>query len=101
MGYKVPSGCTVLSNKTDTNKFKRTCPDEHKFNLTHCEVSENGIDACDRWTIFEWLFTPKPGVFGLVGGFANVTGFGLIAILTIMCICSMPFVRRGEHFQVY
>jgi hypothetical protein len=46
------------------------------------------------------LFTAHPGVFGLVRGWANPTGFALIAIITIMTICSMPFVRKGGRFEV-
>ena len=47
------------------------------------------------------MFTARPGVFGLVGGFANPTGVALIIILTVMVICSMSFVRRGGYFQVF
>ena len=47
------------------------------------------------------MFTTKPGMFGLFGGFANPTGVALIIILTIMFICSLSFVRRGGYFQVF
>ena len=47
------------------------------------------------------MFTTKPGVFGLVGGYANPTGVALILILTLMVICSMSFVRRSGYFQVF
>ncbi|RZC33532.1 NADPH oxidase 5 [Asbolus verrucosus] len=38
------------------------------------------------FTANEWLFTNKPGTFGLVGGLANPTGFALFFILLVMSI---------------
>ena len=32
---------------------------------------------------------------------ANITGIALIGILTVMVVCSMPFVRRGGYFEVF
>ena len=52
------------------------------------------------WSFAEWIVTSKPGLFGLVGGYANPTGVALIVILTIMAICSLPFVRRSGRFEV-
>ena len=46
------------------------------------------------------MFSSKPGVFGLVPGFANPTGVALIIILPLMVVCSMSFVRRSGYFQV-
>ena len=103
-GYNLPPGCKLelLSNEGDINNTNSTiCPYEKDFNLTHCEVSNNGNEFdCDRWTIFQWLFTYKPGLFGLIRGCANVTGIALTIILTTMCMFSMPFVRKSGHFQV-
>lgn len=48
----------------------------------------------------EWIFTSKPKLFGLVGGWANPTGIALIVILVVMTVCSLPFVRRGGCFEV-
>ena len=48
----------------------------------------------------EWLFTLKAGIGWIGPGFAYVSGWVLDVVLTIMVICSMPFVRRGGHFQV-
>ena len=47
------------------------------------------------------MLTVKPGLFGLLGGVANPTGVGLLAIMIIMFICSLPFVRRTGHFEVF
>ncbi|KAL3884556.1 hypothetical protein ACJMK2_024689 [Sinanodonta woodiana] len=48
----------------------------------------------------EILFTADAKV-GFVGGSAFITGWLLDIILIIMLICSMPFVRRRGHFQVF
>ena len=53
-----------------------------------------------RYSYLEWIFTSKPNVMGLIPGWANLTGVGLILILTIMCICSMPIIRKKGHFEV-
>lgn len=58
------------------------------------EVNKN------NYTIPEWIFTAKPGLFGLVAGWANPTGVILFVILCIMCVCSLAFVRRGGCFEV-
>ena len=34
-------------------------------------------------------------------GIANPTGVILIIVLTIMVVCSMPFVRRSGHFEAF
>lgn len=54
----------------------------------------------DEYSVAEWLLTAKPGLFGLIGGYANPTGVVLIIILVIMFVCSQPFVRRGGSFEV-
>ncbi|XP_053387037.1 NADPH oxidase 5-like isoform X3 [Mercenaria mercenaria] len=53
--------------------------------------------ALEMWEV---LFTVKAGV-GYVGGSAFITGWLLDIILIVMVICSMPFIRRGGHFQVF
>lgn len=59
-----------------------------------------------NWTYLDFLFVPEPtsqkGVLslGLVPGYAFNTGVALMMILTIMVICSLPFVRRGGCFEV-
>ena len=92
LGYKIPTGCnltTVCGNKTDMMVER---------NLTFCQVC---LDGARPWNIIEWFFTAKTGVFGLIGGWANPTGFALITILAIMFLCSMPFVRRSGKFEVF
>lgn len=54
-----------------------------------------------NFTLSEWFFTSRPGLFGLISGWANPTGFLLITILTVMFVCSLPFVRRGGSFEIF
>ncbi|XP_018332506.1 NADPH oxidase 5 [Agrilus planipennis] len=54
-----------------------------------------------NFTVAEWLFTSRPGLFGLIGGWANPTGVLLFIILLIMFICSQAFVRRGGCFEIF
>ncbi|KAL6262435.1 hypothetical protein P5V15_007520 [Pogonomyrmex californicus] len=54
-----------------------------------------------NYSMSEWLLTTRPGRFGLVAGTAYPTGVVLLIILTIMIVCSMPFVRRGGCFEVF
>lgn len=49
----------------------------------------------------EWLFTTIPGLFGLIPGVANLTGWGLCVILGVMIPCSLPFVRKTGYFEVF
>ncbi len=53
-----------------------------------------------NYTLYEWLLTSKPGVYGLVGGAANPTGVALGSLLLVMFFCSQAFVRRGGCFEV-
>ncbi|XP_033725536.1 NADPH oxidase 5-like isoform X2 [Pecten maximus] len=50
--------------------------------------------------LWEILFTNRAG-YGWVYGTAIVTGWVLDIIIVIMIICSLEFVRRGGHFQVF
>ena len=65
------------------------------------------FNVADRWvidgrtySISEWLFTTKPGVYGLIPGVANITGWALLIIALIISISSLPFVRKGGNFEV-
>lgn len=62
-------------------------------------VNDPVINA-GNFTTVEWLLTMRPGLFGLVPGIANPSGISLIVILSVMFICSQPFVRRGGCFEV-
>ncbi|XP_053673530.1 uncharacterized protein LOC128723791 [Anopheles nili] len=72
----------------------------HLFNFTTIVVNDPVLNA-NNYTTAEWLFTARPGMFGLIGGCANPTGVVLVLILLIMFICSQPFVRRGGSFEVF
>jgi hypothetical protein len=72
-GYKRPEGCPEIQTGT---------PCEHNY------------------TMWEWLFTSKPGIWGLMGGWANPTGVAMIICLTVMFVCSLPVIRRSGHFEV-
>ena len=97
LNYQFPDGCTV-SNLTSV------CPPgvlDPSLNVTLCQVCDPNSGHRGPWTYHEWLFTMKPGVFGLIPGIANVSGISLIIILNVMVVCSMPFVRRGGYFEVF
>ena len=87
--------CTMeaLNNGEDGNQAQNRERNE-------CEIALEEAEPCQRWSIFDWLFTPNHGVFGLAKGFANITGVALITILTIMVLCSLPIVRKSGYFQV-
>ncbi|XP_052870850.1 NADPH oxidase 5-like, partial [Anopheles cruzii] len=72
----------------------------HLCNFTTIVVNDPVINA-NNYTTAEWLFTARPGLFGLIGGVANPTGIALAVILLVMFICSQPFVRRGGSFEVF
>ena len=60
----------------------------------------HALNEGHNFTYAEWLLTMKPGKFGLVPGFANPSGIALMVILTVMVICSQPFVRKKGNFEV-
>ena len=41
------------------------------------------------------------GTIGWVYGTAGLTGFLLLIILIIMCVCSLPVVRRKGKFEIF
>ncbi|CAF4424295.1 unnamed protein product, partial [Rotaria magnacalcarata] len=47
-----------------------------------------------------YMFTTRPDV-GWVGGFASLSGIILCIILAAIVICSMQWIRRGGHFEVF
>ena len=94
LGYHLPPGCSI-SNDT------QLCPSgslDAAMNVTVCQLCPG--NGSDPWTYYEWILTGKPHVFGLMPGWANPTGVALISVLTLMVICSLPFVRRGGYFEV-
>ena len=78
--YKMPEGCSI---QNATGVLTQICQPESA-----------------RYSYLEWMFTIKPGLFGLVPGCANITGVILLLSLTIMVIGSMNCVRRSGHFEV-
>ena len=58
-------------------------------------------DDAMPYSYSDWMLTDKPMSFGLIPGWANPTGIILIIVLTVMVICSMPFVRRGGFFEIF
>ena len=91
----------TYNNISDTHMKHQLIKNEcEKGNKGGCEEALELLTKCKPWSIFDWLLTPGPGVFGLVGGWANITGVLLIVILTIMIVCSLPFVRVNGYFEV-
>ncbi|XP_055837078.1 NADPH oxidase 5 isoform X2 [Episyrphus balteatus] len=72
----------------------------HLINFSTVVVNHPRLNGCD-YSLAEWLFTSRPGLFGLIKGWANPTGCALIVILMIMFVCSQPFVRRKGSFEVF
>jgi NADPH oxidase 5 len=72
----------------------------HIINFSFYVIYDPVINA-DNYSLLEFFFTSRPGLFGLIPGWANPTGFLLIIILMVMFICSLPFVRRGGSFEVF
>ena len=62
-----------------------------------CQVGED----CEPWSYMDWMLTTKPGLFGLIPGCANPTGVGLMVTMIIIFVCSLPFVRRRGHFEIF
>lgn len=82
-----------------SNETSKCPPDflNSQANITHCQYCPGDAEP---YSYYDWMFTMKPGVFGLIGGIANPSGVALMISLSIMVICSMPFVRRGGYFEV-
>ena len=101
--YNTPDHCSIVE-ETNTN-FNCSKPEGLQLdpNISYtdgpwlCQVGED----CQPWTYMEWLLTTKPGLFGLVHGAANPTGVGLMITMIIIFVCSLPFVRRRGHFEIF
>ncbi|KAG6451715.1 LOW QUALITY PROTEIN: NADPH oxidase 5 [Manduca sexta] len=72
----------------------------HLCNFSMVVVNDPVLNA-QNWTLYEWLLTERPGLFGLVHGAANPTGAALLVLLAVMLLCSQPCVRRGGSFEVF
>ncbi|KAJ8982927.1 hypothetical protein NQ317_004583 [Molorchus minor] len=78
----------------------------HICNFSLVVVNDRKINA-KNFTTSEWLFTSKPGAFGLIGGLANPTGFALFFhtssnIFYYTHLMYVPFwillILHGPHF---
>jgi len=102
--YTLPDGCKLVRSVDEeavncapgSLDIPRNVHEDVFRNITFCQVCPFG----EPYTYTEWIFTKKHGMFGM-GGCANITGVALLAILLIMFVCSLPFVRKSGHFQVF
>ena len=106
--YRVPPGCIIVdySSPDSVHCVHGSLDIPSGVNLD--VVYNNGSFLCqacteggEPWTYAEWMLTMKPNMFGLISGIANPSGIALMCILTTMVICSLPFVRRRGHFEIF
>jgi len=106
--YHVPPGCEIVDSSSSNISF---CPPDSMDTPegVHPDyIYNNGSFLCQAcsedarpWTYVEWIFTMQPHMFGMMHGIANPSGVALITILTVMFVCSLPFVRRRGHFELF
>lgn len=86
VNYTLPANCRINT----TSLYQECSQGETNFspNIT-------------GYSLADWLFTTQPGAFGLFPGFAFPTGVILISVVTIMFVCSLPFVRRRGNFEIF
>ncbi|KAL4709502.1 hypothetical protein ACJJTC_007233 [Scirpophaga incertulas] len=72
----------------------------HLCNFSLIVVNDPELNEAE-WSTLEWILTSRPGLFGLVPGWANPTGVVLVVLLVVICVCSRPQVRRGGCFEVF
>jgi len=102
--YTIPAGCQLVGMEQEESKdclagsleMPTGINLEVSRNITVCQACSSG----QPYTYFEWLFTRKPGMFGMAGS-ASLSGIALMLVLLVIFICSLPFVRRSGHFQVF
>ena len=106
--YHPPDHCQILSgleNMTKCDPDSLIVPEGvhgdimfNNGNFTHCEVCEEGYE---RYSYSQWMLSFHPGLFGLYGGIANPAGIGLFLVMITIFVCSLPFVRRTGHFELF
>jgi ferredoxin-NADP reductase len=113
IGYNVPEGCFLVKTREEYNttfEFPNRTKEYNTAELEDCPEGDANSDllvcqACpegfDEWSYFDIILTNQPGVFGFPGGMANPSGVALLAIITVMTICSLPFIRRSGNFKVF
>merc|ERR1719320_1934364 len=107
--YKPPPGCFLVTDSSSPDV--EYCPPgamDVPDGVNHDYIYNNGSFFCQActgegrpWSYAEWIFTMQPHLFGMMHGIANPSGVALIIILTIMFVCSLPFVRRRGHFEIF
>ena len=106
--YALPPYCTLAKQE---DYEAAMCPDdsfpaeEEKGPYAYtgtwmCQACNSTIGA-QPWTVAQWLFSRQPNIFGLIPGTANPTGVALMIILSVMFVCSLPFIRRRGHFEIF
>ena len=75
--------------------------------LVHPELflRRNGIPhdpeaALSSLSLAAWLFTPLPGVFGLLPGLALPSGVLLLLAFAVLLVGALPAVRSSGYFEV-
>lgn len=112
LGYKVPPLCSLVDTGLAFKEFNITLIPNTSHLMKYClpEDIANPLYLCQEcsskegaapWSYIDWIFTMQPGMFGMPGGIANISGVALILILVIITVCSLPFVRRSGYFQVF
>merc|ERR1719445_2310026 len=106
MGYNLPPGCNIV---TEDSKLAEFCEEDAfvvptgmtlNITITHCEACLPDADG-KKWSYIHWIFTTMPGIFGMPGGYANITGVILILVMTVIFVGSLSVVRRSGYFQVF
>ena len=96
--YQSPPGCQRL-NETE--------PDCRRPDGLDLDVAYGGVWLCEvcgegeAWSLLDWLLSRRPGLFGLLPGVANPTGIGLLITIVIIFACSLPYIRRRGHFEIF
>eukprot|EP00092_Neocalanus_flemingeri_P018191 GFUD01019688.1.p1 GENE.GFUD01019688.1~~GFUD01019688.1.p1 ORF type:complete len:1116 (+),score=193.24 GFUD01019688.1:205-3552(+) len=106
--YSLPPGCKIVDSSSPDSEHCLPGSLEVPSGLNIDSIYNNGsfvCQSCDEksspWSYVDWIFTTKPQMFGLLAGSANPTGVALICILIIMFVCSLPFIRRRGHFELF
>jgi len=112
--YSLPPGCKLETDMNLCNeaskKPAKTSPKAYpqpggrpwgKFNESTSWFCQTCNSTGKPWSYAEWIFTDKPSFLGSLNGSANLTGLAMMVILTIMFVCSLPFIRRRGHFEIF
>ena len=106
--YSLPPGCVLV---TENEPAASACP-ENSFPKAEdlgpaafsgewfCQ-SCNSTMGAQPWTFSEWIFTSQPHLLGLSQGLANPIGIMLMVIIAVIFVCSLPFIRRRGHFEIF